>query len=84
MLLTLFLLIPVFGIFTISAGISYDISFFTTRRIKAFALSTYSTSFFIDVLFGLIVFALINPAVNILNYIILNFHWLFSTFVIVL
>lgn len=40
MLLTLLLLIPILGIFTISTGMSYELSFWNIRRIKTIALIT--------------------------------------------
>ena len=40
MLLTLLLLIPILGIFTISTGMSYELTFLNVRRIKSIALTT--------------------------------------------
>jgi NADH-ubiquinone oxidoreductase chain 4 len=60
MLLTLLLLIPVFGIFTISTGISYEISNLNIRRIKTIALSTS----IINLLISLIVFIMFDFSSN--------------------
>jgi NADH-ubiquinone oxidoreductase chain 4 len=60
MLLTLLLLIPIFGIFTISTGISYEISNLNIRRIKTIALSTS----IINLLISLIVFIMFDFSSN--------------------
>ena len=60
MLLTLLLLIPILGIFTISTGMSYELSFLNVRRIKTIALST---SIF-NLLVSLILFILFDFSSN--------------------
>jgi NADH-ubiquinone oxidoreductase chain 4 len=60
MLLTLLLLIPMLGIFTISTGISYELSFLDIRRIKTIALGTSLVNLFIS----LIVFILFDFSSN--------------------
>ena len=50
MLLTLLLLIPMLGIFTISTGISYELSYLDISRIKAIALGTSIINLFISLL----------------------------------
>ncbi len=60
MLLTLLLLIPMLGIFTISTGISYELSSLDIRRIKTIALSTSMINLFIS----LIVFILFDFSSN--------------------
>lgn len=59
MLLTLLLCIPLFGIFTISAGVSYDMLFNTTR-IKKIALITS----IINLIVSLVVFLLFDSSSN--------------------
>jgi NADH:ubiquinone oxidoreductase subunit 4 (subunit M) len=54
MLLTLLLLIPMLGVFAISTGISYNLDFLNTRRIKTIALSTS----ILNLLVSIIVFIL--------------------------
>jgi len=60
MLLTLLLCIPIFGIFTISAGMSYDISYLNTTRIKKIALTTSIVNLFVS----LIIFILFDCSSN--------------------
>jgi NADH-ubiquinone oxidoreductase chain 4 len=60
MLLTLLLLIPLLGIFTISTGMSYELSSLHIRRIKKIALSTSIINLFIS----LIVFILFDFSSN--------------------
>ena len=60
MLLTLLLLIPMLGIFTISTGISYDLSSLDIKRIKTIALGTSIINLFIS----LIVFILFDFSNN--------------------
>jgi NADH:ubiquinone oxidoreductase subunit 4 (subunit M) len=60
MLLTLLLLIPLLGIFTISTGMSYELSSLHIRRIKKIALSTSIFNLFIS----LIVFILFDFSSN--------------------
>ncbi len=50
MLLTLLLLIPLLGIFSISTGISYELSFLNIRRIKTIGLTTSIINLFISLL----------------------------------
>jgi NADH-ubiquinone oxidoreductase chain 4 len=50
MLLTLLLLTPIFGIFTISTSISYELSFLAIKRIKTIALSTSIVNLFISLI----------------------------------
>ena len=59
MLLTL-LLIPMLGIFTISTGISYELSFLNIKRIKAIGLITSIINLFIS----LVVFILFDFSSN--------------------
>ena len=56
MLLTLLLLTPMIGIFAISTGMSYELSFLDIKRIKTIALSTSIINLFIS----LIVFILFD------------------------
>jgi NADH-ubiquinone oxidoreductase chain 4 len=60
MLLTLLLLTPMLGIFTISTGMSYDLSISNIKRIKTIALSTSIINLFIS----LIVFILFDFSSN--------------------
>nr|AWL21275.1 NADH dehydrogenase subunit 4 [Gamarada debralockiae] len=60
MLLTLLLLIPLLGIFTISTGISYELSNLNIKRIKTIALSTSIINLFIS----LIVFIMFDFSSN--------------------
>jgi NADH-ubiquinone oxidoreductase chain 4 len=60
MLLTLLLLTPMLGIFTISTGMSYELSSLHIRRIKKIALSTSIINLFIS----LIVFILFDFSSN--------------------
>ena len=60
MLLTFLLLIPLLGIFTISTGMSYELSSLDIRRIKTIALSTSIINLFIS----LIVFILFDFSSN--------------------
>ena len=60
MLLSLLLLIPILGIFTISTGMSYELSSLDIRRIKTIALSTSIFNLFIS----LIVFILFDFSSN--------------------
>jgi NADH-ubiquinone oxidoreductase chain 4 len=60
MLLTLLLLIPMLGIFSISTGISYESSFFNVRRIKIIGLSTSIINLFIS----LVIFILFDFSSN--------------------
>ena len=60
MLLTLLLLIPMLGIFSISTGISYELSFFNIRRIKIIGLTTSIINLFIS----LVVFILFDFSSN--------------------
>ena len=60
MLLTLLLLTPILGIFTISTGMSYELSSLDIRRIKTIALSTSIINLFIS----LIVFILFDFSSN--------------------
>jgi NADH-ubiquinone oxidoreductase chain 4 len=60
MLLTLLLLTPMLGIFTISTGMSYELSSLDIRRIKTIALSTSIINLFIS----LIVFILFDFSSN--------------------
>src|ERR1700692_870857 len=60
MLLTLLLLIPMLGVFSISTGISYDLAFLNTRRIKTIGLTTS----IINLLVSLIVFILFDFSSN--------------------
>lgn len=60
MLLPLLLLIPLLGIFTISTGISYELSFLSVRRIKIIGLTTSIINLFIS----LVVFILFDFSSN--------------------
>jgi NADH-ubiquinone oxidoreductase chain 4 len=60
MLLTSLLLIPILGIFTISTGMSYELTSLDIRRIKTIALSTSVINLFIS----LIVFILFDFSSN--------------------
>jgi NADH-ubiquinone oxidoreductase chain 4 len=60
MLLTLLLLIPMLGIFTISTGIYYELSFLNIKRIKAIGLITSIINLFIS----LVVFILFDFSSN--------------------
>jgi NADH-ubiquinone oxidoreductase chain 4 len=60
MLLTLLLLIPLLGVFTIATGISYKLSFLDINRIKTIALTTS----IINLLVSLIVFILFDFSSN--------------------
>jgi NADH:ubiquinone oxidoreductase subunit 4 (subunit M) len=60
MLLTVLLLIPLLGIFTISTGMSYELSSVNIKRIKTIALTTSIVNLFIS----LIVFILFDFSSN--------------------
>jgi len=60
MLLTLLLLIPMLGIFSISTGISYELSFLNIRRIKTIGLTTSIINLFIS----LVIFILFDFSSN--------------------
>ena len=60
MLLTFLLLIPILGIFTISTGMSYELSSLDIRRVKSIALGTSIINLFIS----LIVFILFDFSNN--------------------
>ena len=60
MLLTLLLIIPILGIFTISTGISYELTNLNIKRIKTIALSTSIVNLFIS----LIVFIMFDFSSN--------------------
>src|ERR1017187_4756887 len=60
MLLTLLLLTPLLGIFTISTGMSYELSSLHIRRIKKIALSTSIFNLFIS----LVIFILFDFSSN--------------------
>jgi NADH:ubiquinone oxidoreductase subunit 4 (subunit M) len=60
MLLTFLLLIPLLGIFTISTGISYELSDLNIKRIKTIALSTS----IVNLLISLIVFIIFDFSSN--------------------
>jgi NADH:ubiquinone oxidoreductase subunit 4 (subunit M) len=60
MLLILLLLIPIIGIFTISTGISYDLSVINIKRIKLIGLTTSIINLFIS----LIIFILFDFSSN--------------------
>ena len=60
MLLSLLLLIPLVGIFTISTGISYELSHLNITRIKTIALTTSIINLFVS----LIVFILFDFSSN--------------------
>src|ERR1035438_4450103 len=50
MLLTLLLLTPMFGLFTICLGMAYDLSYLHIKRIKTIALSTSVVNLFISLI----------------------------------
>lgn len=50
MLLSLLLLVPIIGIFTISAGMTYDLSLSNIRHIKLIALFTSIVNLFISLI----------------------------------
>jgi NADH-ubiquinone oxidoreductase chain 4 len=50
MLLTLLLLIPILGIFSISTGMSYELSYLNIKRIKIIALSTSIINLFVSLM----------------------------------
>jgi NADH:ubiquinone oxidoreductase subunit 4 (subunit M) len=50
MLLTLLLLIPVLGVFSISTGMSYELTYLNIRRIKIIALSTSIVNLFVSLM----------------------------------
>ena len=50
MLLTLLLLIPILGIFSISTGMSYELSYLNIKRIKIIALSTSIVNLFVSLM----------------------------------
>jgi NADH-ubiquinone oxidoreductase chain 4 len=54
MLLTFLLLIPLLGIFTISTGISYELTSLNIKRIKTIALSTSIVNLFISLIIFII------------------------------
>jgi NADH:ubiquinone oxidoreductase subunit 4 (subunit M) len=60
MFLTLLLCIPIIGIFTISTGMSYDISYLNTTRIKKIALTTS----IVNLLVSLLIFFLFDYSSN--------------------
>lgn len=60
MLLILLLLIPMLGVFSISTGISYELSFLNIRRIKTIGLTTSIINLFIS----LVVFILFDFSSN--------------------
>jgi NADH:ubiquinone oxidoreductase subunit 4 (subunit M) len=60
MLLSLLLIIPLFGIFLISTSISYNLPFLDVRRIKLVALSTSVLNLFISI----IIFILFDFSTN--------------------
>jgi NADH:ubiquinone oxidoreductase subunit 4 (subunit M) len=60
MLLILLLLIPIIGVFTISTGISYDLSVINIKRIKFIGLTTSIINLFIS----LIIFILFDFSSN--------------------
>jgi NADH:ubiquinone oxidoreductase subunit 4 (subunit M) len=60
MLLSLLLLVPILGIFTISAGMTYDLSLRNIRHIKLIALFTSIVNLFIS----LIVFIMFDFSSN--------------------
>jgi NADH:ubiquinone oxidoreductase subunit 4 (subunit M) len=60
MLLTFLLIIPILGIFTISTGISYELTNLNIKRIKTIALSTSIINLFIS----LIVFIMFDFSSN--------------------
>jgi NADH:ubiquinone oxidoreductase subunit 4 (subunit M) len=60
MLLLLLLLVPIVGVFVISTGISYDLSFLSIKRIKFIALTTSVINLFIS----LVIFILFDFSNN--------------------
>src|ERR1017187_273210 len=50
MLLTLLLLIPILGVFSISTGMSYELSSLNIKRIKIIALSTSIVNLFVSLM----------------------------------
>jgi NADH:ubiquinone oxidoreductase subunit 4 (subunit M) len=60
MLLTFLLIIPILGIFTISTGISYELTNLNIKRIKTIALSTSIINLFIS----LVVFIMFDFSSN--------------------
>jgi NADH:ubiquinone oxidoreductase subunit 4 (subunit M) len=60
MLLSFLLLTPILGIFTITTGMSYELSILDIRRIKTIALSTSIINLFIS----LIIFTLFDFSSN--------------------
>ena len=50
MLLTPLLLIPILGIFSISTGMSYELSYLNIKRIKIIALSTSIINLFVSLM----------------------------------
>jgi NADH-ubiquinone oxidoreductase chain 4 len=60
MLLTLLLLIPMLGVFTISTGMSYELSFLNIRRIKTIALTTS----IVNLIVSLVIFILFDFSSN--------------------
>lgn len=60
MLLTLLLLIPLLGIFSISTGISYELTSLNIKRIKTIALTTSIVNLFVS----LVVFIMFDFSSN--------------------
>jgi NADH:ubiquinone oxidoreductase subunit 4 (subunit M) len=60
MLLTFLLLIPILGVFSISTGMSYELSFLNIKRIKIIGLSTSIA----NLLVSLIIFILFDFSNN--------------------
>jgi len=60
MLLTLLLLIPLLGVFTIYAGMSYELSFLNIERIKTIALATS----IVNLIVSLVIFILFDFSSN--------------------
>ena len=60
MLLTLLLLIPLLGVITISTGMSYELTFLDTKRIKTIGLFTS----IVNLLVSLIVFIIFDFSSN--------------------
>jgi len=50
MLLTLLLLIPILGVFSISTGMSYELTYLNIKRIKIIALSTSIINLFVSLM----------------------------------
>jgi NADH:ubiquinone oxidoreductase subunit 4 (subunit M) len=50
MLLTFLLLIPILGVFSISTGMSYELSSLNTKRIKIIALTTSIVNLFVSLM----------------------------------